>query len=144
MRKNLKIAIVLLVFVLSFISAHSYAASINMGLGANNVTASSNGDITAVSNEVVGSPIQDNTITSESNIVNDNLQAATQNIVDNNTEQSNTTPATTPSDSAIVSSVSSLPESELGLTNILNILLIAVGVILIFLAIAILIRLGKN
>ena len=40
-----------------------------------------------------------------------------------------------------VSSESSLPESSLGLTNILNILLIVVGVLLIFLAIAILIRL---
>ena len=35
------------------------------------------------------------------------------------------------------------PESELGLTNILNILLIAVGVVLILLAIAIFIRLKK-
>lgn len=39
-----------------------------------------------------------------------------------------------------VSPLSSLPEASLGLTNIVNILLIAVGVILIFLAIAILIK----
>jgi len=38
---------------------------------------------------------------------------------------------------------STLPESELGLTNVLNILLIAVGFVLILLAIAIIIKL-KN
>ena len=141
MRKNLRIAIILLVFVLSFISAHSYAASIDMGLGSNNITASSDGNV-LISNELTSFPIQDNTVTSESNTVDGNLQSTTQNTVTSNSELS--TPTTTPSDSAIVSSVSSLPESELGLTNILNILLIAVGVILIFLAIAILIRLGKN
>lgn len=42
-----------------------------------------------------------------------------------------------------VSTVSNLPESNLGLSNILNILLIAVGIILIFLGIAILIKLNK-
>lgn len=44
---------------------------------------------------------------------------------------------------ATTSVVSSLPEAQLGLTNILNILLIVIGILLILLAIAILIRL-KN
>ena len=39
------------------------------------------------------------------------------------------------------STISSLPEANLGLNNILNVILIAVGVIIILLAIAILIRL---
>lgn len=40
-------------------------------------------------------------------------------------------------------SISSIPEANLGLNNILNILLIAVGVLIILLAIAILIKLHK-
>ena len=47
----------------------------------------------------------------------------------------------TNSPSAIVNTNSSLPEATLGLGNILNIVLIVVGVLLILLAIAILIRL---
>ncbi|HBJ12098.1 MAG TPA: hypothetical protein DDY53_02000 [Clostridiales bacterium] len=43
--------------------------------------------------------------------------------------------------SSPLNALSSLPEASLGLTNILNILLIAVGILLILLAIAILIRL---
>ena len=42
-----------------------------------------------------------------------------------------------------VSSLSNLPEANLGLNNILNILLLAVGFLLILFAIAILIRLKK-
>ena len=42
-----------------------------------------------------------------------------------------------------VTSLSNLPEANLGLNNILNILLIAIGVLLILFAIAILIRLKK-
>lgn len=54
---------------------------------------------------------------------------------------SNTPTPSNPSTS--VSNLSSLPESELGLTNILSILLIAVGLILILLGVAVLIRLKK-
>lgn len=43
--------------------------------------------------------------------------------------------------SSPLNALSSLPEASFGLTNILNILLIAVGILLILLAIAILIRL---
>ena len=42
-----------------------------------------------------------------------------------------------------VTSLSNLPEANLGLNNILNILLIAIGFLLILFAIAILIRLKK-
>ena len=42
-----------------------------------------------------------------------------------------------------VSTLNSLPEAELGLTNILSIILIVIGILLILLAIAIIIRL-KN
>ena len=62
----------------------------------------------------------------------------TSNMVYQNTSK---TDATTGSN--IADRLQALPESELGLTNILNILLIAVGVVLILLAIAIFIRLKK-
>lgn len=52
-----------------------------------------------------------------------------------------TVPQTYTSSGSLVSSLNSLPEAELGLTNILSILLIVIGVLLILLSIAILIRL---
>lgn len=45
------------------------------------------------------------------------------------------------SNSGSVSTLNSLPEAELGLSNILSIILIVIGVLLILLAIAIIIRL---
>lgn len=45
--------------------------------------------------------------------------------------------------SVISETYNNLPESQLGLTNILNIILISVGVVLILLGIAIFIRLKK-
>jgi len=63
----------------------------------------------------------------------------------NQTENVANQPVTTSTGSNVPTSttttVSTLPESDLGLANILNILLITVGVILILLAIAILIKL---
>lgn len=47
------------------------------------------------------------------------------------------------SGSTVTSTFNSLPEAELGLTNILSIILIVIGILLILLAIAIIIRL-KN
>lgn len=133
MKNSLKVGILLFVLILMLVSSRSFAANIDMGL-ANNVTASSSGNGTA-SNGTTSSSMQDNTISTVSNTASGNSQSTASNTISSSTGTE---------DSAIVSSVSSLPESELGLTNILNILLIAVGVILIFLAIAILIRLGKN
>lgn len=56
-----------------------------------------------------------------------------------NTVNSNSSNSST--NSATISSLSELPEAGLGLTNILNIILIVVGTLLILLSIAILIRL---
>ena len=77
------------------------------------------------------------------------------NLTDNPTSTDNTTvensvdntdtlapESTYMANSAIVSTLNDLPESELGLTNILNIILVVIGVLLILLAIAIIIRLG--
>ena len=84
-----------------------------------------------------------------SDLANEGTNVSDTNSVTNDTENSVNNTVTTPtttntnSNSATFSNLSSLPESELGLTNILNILLIAVGFVLILLAIAIFIRLKK-
>lgn len=62
------------------------------------------------------------------------------NTQENNTTTTNSTTSTSQS-TTTVSTLDDIPESILGFTNILNILLITVGVVIIFLAIAILIRL---
>ena len=58
-------------------------------------------------------------------------------------EEENSVSGTQVSTVTSVTSLSNLPEANLGLNNILNILLIAIGVLLILFAIAILIRLKK-
>ncbi|MBR3696958.1 MAG: hypothetical protein IKM97_01605 [Clostridia bacterium] len=66
--------------------------------------------------------------------------------VDNSTNENTLSPEQALSQSATVTSVTSLsnlPEANLGLNNILNILLLAVGFLLILFSIAILIRLKK-
>lgn len=65
----------------------------------------------------------------------------TSNTVDTNNYDTTTVPGSYSSSGSLVSSLNTLPEAELGLTNILSIILIVVGVLLILLAIAILIRL---
>lgn len=59
----------------------------------------------------------------------------------NNTNYSNSTNIASENNSTKVTSV--VPESNLGLTNILNFVLITIGILLILLAIAILIKLNK-
>ncbi len=49
--------------------------------------------------------------------------------------------STTSGNNATISTLQQLPESELGLANILNIILIVIGILLVLLAIAIIIRL---
>ena len=63
------------------------------------------------------------------------------NSLNSNSTRNTTSNTSSNTSSADVSSV--LPESSLGLTNILNIFLIVIGVLLVLLAIAILIRLKK-
>lgn len=73
----------------------------------------------------------------DTNVVNNNVTSNT------SVTTSTTDDVDTDTDSATFSNLSSLPESELGLTNVLNILLIAVGFVLVLLAIAILIKIKK-
>ena len=76
-----------------------------------------------------------------------NIDMNLSNTTENTTTSANTTPtdylsSTTLNDDYSVS-LSSMPESELGFGNILNIALIVVGILQILLGIAIMIRLKK-
>lgn len=122
MSKTFKVMIIALVIVLAVGTISSSAASINMNLES-------------------GNNISDENVVEDTNTTDTNTLA---NTTTNTTANTTTTDNNSGTESATVTSVSSLPESELGLSNIINILLIAVGVILIFLAIAILIRLGRK
>lgn len=55
-------------------------------------------------------------------------------------QNSNTTSSSSYQSNARVSTVSSIPEANLGLNNVLCVILIAIGILIILLAIAILIR----
>jgi len=62
---------------------------------------------------------------------------------ENNVEEENLTTNDVSTQVTSVTSLSKLPEANLGLNNILNVILISIGVLLILFAIAILIRLKK-
>ena len=118
-------------------------------------------EMNLVSNELVSSSsnTSDNsTVTTYNNLLDDSSNILANNEVDNeingSTQGSNTTTASSNTVSeasssstnrnvSVADTLQSLPESELGLTNILNILLITVGVVLILLSVAIFIRLKK-
>ena len=92
--------------------------------------------------------VDTNTSTSAENTVveEDNTTINSNNSNENTSSNENTTNntpvnTTTNPNSTTVSSLSNMPESELGLTNILNIALVVIGVLLLLLSIAILIRL---
>ena len=118
MSKTFKIIIILLIMIFAINTITSNAASINMNLEAENAVTDENTEEATNSTDT--------------------------NTISNTTSNTTSTGSDSSSDSANVTKLSSLPESELGLANIINILLIAVGVILIFLAIAILIRLAHK
>ena len=118
MNKTLKIILICIIILSFYFFANPALAVIDMNL-ASNLTDNSTNTSNSLDEDT-------NTITNRSSL----------NTTSTNTTSTNTTSAT-------VSTLSSLPESELGLTNILNILLITVGVLLILLGIAIIIKLQK-
>lgn len=73
---------------------------------------------------------------SEDNLYSNEISDEEENVIDEVTDNT----VSTEFDSALISSSSSLENEELGMTNILNIILIVIGVVLILLGIAILIR----
>lgn len=130
MKKILKflLIIALIIAVLEFVNLKCFAV-VDMNLTSNSTNqAFSNNNITDTNNNADNS----------NDTYNDNDEVESQA----NNKISSTSAATNTS-SATVSSLSSLPESDLGLTNILNILLITIGVLIILLGIAILIKLKK-
>lgn len=143
MKKSIKILLLIIVAFL-FISSRCFAVNIEMNLTNNTAVASSN-ELLSVDNTASNS-------TTSSNVLAPNGSNSDSNTLTNaevnsgattNSDLSNATQSSTES-SANVSNLSALPESDLGLTNILNIILIAIGFILILLAIAILIRLSSK
>ena len=148
MKKSIKILLLIIVAFL-FISSRCFAVNIEMNLTNNTAVASSN-ELLSVDNTASNSTTSSNVLAqngsnSDSNTLTNaevNSDAATNSDLSNAT-LSGSTQSNTES-SANVSNLSALPESDLGLTNILNIILIAIGFILILLAIAILIRLSSK
>lgn len=119
MKKSIKILAILFAVILLTLNI-SLATDIDMNLEPEQ------DDITTLSNE-----------TTQGNLVEETTNELTNDeYVDNAGQDSTltTTPSTT------ISTLSSVPDEALSLTNILNILLIVVGVVLILLGIAILIR----
>ena len=112
MSKSQKILSILFIILL-FATTLSLATDINMNL-----------DLNTTGNDTIVS--EENTIFNET----------TENAIENSVEPN----VNTNIPSTIVSDVSSVSNEGLTLTNILNILLIVVGVVLILLGIAILIR----
>ena len=87
----------------------------------------------------------DNSLNNALNTSVDTNTTNTENTSNTNEEETSSTSSSLSSGSQVtgVSNRSSLPEANLGLNNILSILLIAIGFLLILFAIAILIRLKK-
>lgn len=123
--KNLKFIVLSIIFILflGITSCHAVELDLSDDLG-NNFTSNSNTN-------------SSNSNTSNRNTDESNNSTKVNN--NNSTTMNSTTTNSTPSATV----TNSIPESDLGLSNILNIFLIVIGVLLILLAIAILIRLKK-
>lgn len=139
MKKSLKILVFSLICVFFIFAENCLAVNIDMNLSSNlvnsgNITDSEGYNSNGYYNDDDFNidDIDDNTL---SNYTSNSDSASS-----NSTSNTTTTPSSNRG-SSMADALQSLPESELGLTNILNILLIAVGVVLILLAIAIFIRL---
>lgn len=118
MNKSLRIIAISLISTFFIFCTSCFAVNIDMNLSSNMIDSTSN---TTYNSEAASS-----TQSNESNV--------TQNLVSGQT-------STVSKNTNIPDILQALPESELGLTNILNILLIAIGLVLILLSIAIFIRL---
>lgn len=123
MSKTIKILGISLICIFIFAET-CFAVNIDMNLGSNLVDGNTTANF------------------ENSNSLNSNSES-TSNAVSNTTSNTSTATSSTRS-SSLADTLQSLPESELGLTNILNILLIAIGIVLILLSIAIFIRLGRQ
>lgn len=154
MNKSLKILVISLISLFFIFATNCLAVNIDMNLTAD--LADSN-TVTTDSNNIA---TQYNTTSNNSSTGNSSNAISNETVVQNasNTVFGGTSAGSSSNDGSLESTagtsttnrntgvadvLQSLPEAELGLTNVLNILLIAVGVVLILLAIAIFIRLKK-
>ncbi len=139
MKKSLKILVFSLICVFFIFAESCLAVNIDMNLSSNLVDS---GNITDSGSYNSNGYYNDDDFNIDD--IDDNTLSNYTSNSDSASSNSTSNTATTPSSnrgSSMADALQSLPESELGLTNILNILLIAVGVVLILLAIAIFIRL---
>ena len=133
--KNVKFIVLSIIFVLFLGITSCYAVDLDLSndleddLLSNTNTSNTNNS--SVSDNYSNTNNSSNSNTSTSN----NSDNTTNSYTNTNSSSTNSTPSATVTDS--------MPESDLGLSNILNIFLIVIGVLLILLAISILIRL-KN
>ena len=133
MKKSLKILVLSFICLFAISSSCCLAINIDMNLSDNVIDASSNTTSSVTSNSTssysnsTNSSLNSNTLDDGYDQFGDEEYSSntTSNMVYQNTSK---TDATTGSN--IADRLQALPESELGLTNILNILLIAVGVVL--------------
>ena len=137
-KKSLKIFLNLLV-IFSLCTICSSAANINLNLPGTDNTQSNNSinSEEPINNQTASNQVTDNNTTNAN--ITDNNAINSNNIVDNN----DTTIPDNPLDDmqTLQPATNESSNSGLSVTNIINILLITVGVILILLAIAIMIRL---
>lgn len=142
MKKSLKILVLSFICFFAISSSCCLAVNIDMNLSDNVIDASSNTTSSVTSNST--SSYSNSTNSSlNSNTLDDGYDQFGDEEYSSNMVYQNTSKTDATTGSNIADRLQALPESELGLTNILNILLIAVGVVLILLAIAIFIRLKK-
>jgi len=111
----------------------------------NSTEATVNSDVTTVRNEVGSLPITTETETNNETTdeIEDTVETTGSRVVNTTatTGESTYIPHTTVQPTQSYSTVATIPEANLSLNNILNVILIAIGVIIILLAIAIIIRL---
>lgn len=139
--KNLKLIIsISLILFLVFMIKPCYAVGLDLIDDlTNNQTSDENS-----SDSQNNSDIDNNNNNSNNNIDDDSNSnsSSNTNTFGNSTANTGNTSNTSTYEPPAATVTDSLPESEMGLSNILNILLIVIGVLLILLAIAILIRLS--
>lgn len=142
MKKSLKILVLSFICLFAISSSCCLAVNIDMNLSDNVIDASSNTTSSVTSNST--SSYSNSTNSSlNSNTLDDGYDQFGDEEYSSNMVYQNTSKTDATTGSNIADRLQALPESELGLTNILNILLIAVGIVLILLAIAIFIKLKK-
>lgn len=146
--KNLKL-IIIMAMILSFVFAFNacYAVDLNLSndltVGTNNSTSSNTNASTSNStNSSTGSDDVTNSMNTTSNSTDSNSTNSESNTSDtSNSTTNDTTTSSTNTSPKVTSTLSS--DDGLGVSDILNIFLIVIGVLLILLSIAILIRLKK-